>query len=117
MFEMNILQDISQFEDGIGPLEFKSLRIISFPGGQQYGAINPCEMNEFSDECDAWEQENGPYVKGDFMVKSNPRTKGRWEERFWYDTKQYCSEEIRCWQYLSKRGQAQVYTWSTLLSD
>lgn len=70
-------QDISQFEDGIGPLEFKSLRIISFPGGQQYGAINPCEMNEFSDECDAWQEENGPYVKGEYMVKSNPRTKGR----------------------------------------
>lgn len=44
---------------------------------QQYGAINPCEMNEFSDECEVWEKENGPYVKGDFMVKSNPRTKGR----------------------------------------
>jgi hypothetical protein len=72
-----VAQDISQFEDGIGPLEFKSLRIISFPGGQQFGAINPCEMNEFSDECDAWEQENGPYVKGEYMVKSNPRTKGR----------------------------------------
>jgi len=27
-------KDTSQFEDGIGPLEFKSLRIISFPGGQ-----------------------------------------------------------------------------------
>ena len=31
-------KDISQFEDGIGPLAFKSLRIISFPGGQQFGA-------------------------------------------------------------------------------
>jgi hypothetical protein len=62
---------------GIAPLNFESLRVISYPGGQQYGAINPCEMNEFSDECEAWEQENGPYKKGEFMVKSNPRTKGR----------------------------------------
>ena len=29
------------------------------------------------EQCEAWEAENGPYVKGDFMVKSNPRTKGR----------------------------------------
>lgn len=71
-------QDLSQYENGIGPLTFESLRVISYPGGQQYGAINPCEMNEFSDECEAWEAENGPFVKGDFMVKSNPRTKGRW---------------------------------------
>jgi hypothetical protein len=70
-------QDLSQYENGIGPLTFESLRVISYPGGQQYGAINPCEMNEFSDECEAWEAENGPFVKGDFMVKSNPRTKGR----------------------------------------
>mmetsp|Transcript_20522 Transcript_20522/g.30844 ORF Transcript_20522/g.30844 Transcript_20522/m.30844 type:complete len:238 (+) Transcript_20522:152-865(+) len=70
-------RDISAFDNGIGPLTFSSLRIISFPGGQQYGAVNPCEMNEFSDECEAWEAENGPYEKGDFMVKSNPRTKGR----------------------------------------
>lgn len=69
-------KDVAQYEDGIGPLSFRSLRVISFPGGQQYGAINPCEMNEFSDECEAWEEENGPYKKGDFMVKSNPRTKG-----------------------------------------
>ena len=45
-------KDISKFEDGIGPLSFKSLRIVSFPGGQQYGAISPCEMNEFSSECE-----------------------------------------------------------------
>lgn len=70
-------KDISQFEDGIGPLSFKSLRIISFPGGQQFGAISPCEMNEFSEECEAWEAENGEYVKADYMVKSNSRTKGR----------------------------------------
>jgi len=70
-------KDISQFEDGIGPLTFKSLRIISFPGGQQFGAISPCEMNEFSDECEVWEAENGPYEKADFMIKSNSRTKGR----------------------------------------
>jgi len=69
--------DTSQFEEGIGPLDFVSLRVISFPGGQQYGAINPCEMNEFSDECEAWEEQNGTYTKGEFMVKSNPRTKGR----------------------------------------
>lgn len=30
-----------------------------------------------SDECEAWEAENGPYEKGNFMVKSNARTKGR----------------------------------------
>jgi len=70
-------RDIAAFDNGIGPLTFKSLRIISFPGGQQYGAVNPCEMNEFSDECEAWEAENGPYEKGNFMVNSNPRTKGR----------------------------------------
>lgn len=70
-------KDISQEENGIGELAFKSLRLVSFPGGQQYGAINPCEMNEFSDECDVWEEENGPYEKGKFMVNSNSRTKGR----------------------------------------
>ena len=69
-------QDTSSYDNGIGPLDFDSLRIISYPGGQQYGAINPCEMNEFSDECDVWEAENGPYEKGNFMIKSNPRTKG-----------------------------------------
>ncbi|KAL7453758.1 hypothetical protein ACHAWC_005391, partial [Mediolabrus comicus] len=56
-------KDISQYENGIGPLTFKSLRIISFPGGQQFGAISPCEMNEFSEECEAWEAENGPYER------------------------------------------------------
>ena len=70
-------KDISQFANGIGPLNFQSLRIISFPGGQQYGAISPCEMNEFSDECEAWEAENGPWEKGKYMMRSNPRTKGR----------------------------------------
>ncbi len=28
-------KDVSQFENGIGPLRFKSLRVISFPGGQR----------------------------------------------------------------------------------
>ena len=70
-------KDIGQYANGIGPLNFESLRIISYPGGQQYGAINPCEMNEFSDECEAWEEENGPYERGDFMMKPNVRTKGR----------------------------------------
>lgn len=70
-------KNVTQFEDGIGPLSFKSLRVISFPGGQQYGAISPCEMNEFSDECDVWEAENGPYEKAEYMTKSNSRTKGR----------------------------------------
>ena len=70
-------QDTSQYDNGIAPLNFESLRVISYPGGQQYGAINPCEMNEFSDECEAWEEVNGPYKKGEFMIKSNPRTKGR----------------------------------------
>ena len=70
-------KDVSQFDNGIGELSFESLRVIDFPGGQQYGEISPCEMNEFSAECDAWEEENGPYVRKDFMVKSNPRTKGR----------------------------------------
>ena len=69
--------DTSQFQAGIAPLDFASLRVISFRGGQQYGAINPCEMNEFSDECEVWEKENGPYQKGEYMIKSNPRTKGR----------------------------------------
>jgi hypothetical protein len=70
-------KDLSTEANGIGELDFQSLRLISFPGGQQFGTINPCEMNEFSAECEAWEDENGPYVKGDFMVKSNKRTKGR----------------------------------------
>lgn len=43
----------------------------------QYGAISPCEMNEFSDECEAWEAENGQFEKAEYMVRSNPRTKGR----------------------------------------
>lgn len=34
-------------------------------------------MNEFSDECEEWEKENGPYEKAAYMIKSNPRTKGR----------------------------------------
>ena len=70
-------KDLSAVDNGIGELDFKGIRIVSFPGGQQYGEINPCEMNEFSDECSAWEDENGPYEKGKFMVNSNPRTKGR----------------------------------------
>lgn len=70
-------KDISQYDNGIGRLKFESLRAISFPGGQQYGAISPCEMNEFSAECEEWEEENGPFVRGEYMVKSNPRTKGR----------------------------------------
>lgn len=53
-------KDVSQFSDGIGPLKFEGIRIVSYPGGQQYGAISPCEMNEFSEECEAWEAENGP---------------------------------------------------------
>jgi len=70
-------RDISKYDNGIGPLDFKSLKLISFPGGQQYGAISPCEMNEFSTECEEWEDENGPYIKGKYMVNSNDRTKGR----------------------------------------
>jgi len=70
-------KDLSKEENGIGQLNFGSLRVISFPGGQQYGAISPCEYNEFSAECDEWEEENGPYKKGNFMVQSNERTKGR----------------------------------------
>ena len=74
---ISVLQDISKYDNGIGPLDFKSLKLISFPGGQQYGAISPCEMNEFSTECEEWEDENGPYIKGKYMVNSNDRTKGR----------------------------------------
>lgn len=70
-------RDLSKFANGIGPLDFTSLRIISYPGGQQFGAIAPCEMNEFSDECEAWEAVNGPYKKGEYTMRSNPRTKGR----------------------------------------
>ena len=32
-------KDLSKFENGIGDLNFESLRVISYPGGQQYGAI------------------------------------------------------------------------------
>jgi hypothetical protein len=70
-------RDLTKYSNGIGTLNFESLRVISFPGGQQFGAISPCEMNEFSEECETWEAENGPYQKGQFMMKSNPRTKGR----------------------------------------
>lgn len=70
-------KDVSKFENGIGELDFSSLRVINFPGGQQFGEISPCEMNEFGAECEEWEAENGPYEKKEFMVKSNPRTKGR----------------------------------------
>mmetsp|Transcript_55875 Transcript_55875/g.67353 ORF Transcript_55875/g.67353 Transcript_55875/m.67353 type:complete len:265 (+) Transcript_55875:58-852(+) len=69
-------KDIQQYDNGIGPLLFESLRLVSFPGGQQYGAISPCEMNEFSDECDEWVRDNGKFEKGKYMVKSNSRTKG-----------------------------------------
>lgn len=68
---------LNEFENGIGELDFQSLRIVSFPGGQQYGAVSPCEMNEFSQECEDWEAENGPYQKANYMIKSNSRTKGR----------------------------------------
>ncbi|GAX22596.1 hypothetical protein FisN_14Hh229 [Fistulifera solaris] len=70
-------KDLTQYDNGIGPLNFESLRLVSFPGGQQYGEINPCEMNEFSTECEEWEEQNGPYTKGKFMMESNSRTKGR----------------------------------------
>jgi hypothetical protein len=66
-------KDLSNFSNGIGPLQFTSLRLISFPGGQQFGAISPCEMNEFSDECVAWEEGNGPFSKGEYMVKGKPK--------------------------------------------
>ena len=33
-------------------------------------------MNEFSDECEAWEAENGPYERGEFMVQSRSNKKG-----------------------------------------
>jgi hypothetical protein len=69
--------DISKYENGIGPLDFEGIRLVSFPGGEQYGAINPCEMNEFSDECSVWEETNGPFVKAEYMMKGNSRTKGR----------------------------------------
>jgi hypothetical protein len=62
-------KDLSIYENGIGPLKFDSLRIISYPGGQQFGAISPCEMNEFSDECEVWENENGPYERQEYMIK------------------------------------------------
>mmetsp|Transcript_8930 Transcript_8930/g.19661 ORF Transcript_8930/g.19661 Transcript_8930/m.19661 type:complete len:147 (+) Transcript_8930:513-953(+) len=70
-------KDVAQYDNGIGPLNFNSLRVVSFPGGQQFGAISPCEMDEFSMECEDWENENGAYKKAAFMVKSNERTKGR----------------------------------------
>jgi hypothetical protein len=38
-------KDIAQYANGIGPLEFSSLRIVSYPGGQQFGAISPCEYS------------------------------------------------------------------------
>jgi hypothetical protein len=69
-------KDVSSQVNGIGPLNFDSIRIISYPGGNQFGAISPCEMNEFSAECEEWEEVNGPYVRGTFMMQRNPRTRG-----------------------------------------
>jgi hypothetical protein len=70
-------RDISGYANGIGPLDFEGIRLVSFPGGEMYGAINPCEMNEFSDECEVWEKTNGAYTKAEYMMKGNDRTKGR----------------------------------------
>jgi hypothetical protein len=70
-------RDISGYENGIGPLDFEGIRLVSYPGGEQYGAVGPCEMNEFSDECEVWEKENGAYTKAEYMIKGNDRTKGR----------------------------------------
>lgn len=70
-------RDISQYSNGIGPLKFEGVRIISYPGGQQFGEISPCEMNEFSDECEAWENENGPFERGVYTMRQNVRTKGQ----------------------------------------
>ncbi|CAM9526103.1 unnamed protein product [Chrysoparadoxa australica] len=33
-------------------LKFKSLKAISYPGGEKYGAIDECEMNPLADGCD-----------------------------------------------------------------
>jgi len=41
-------QDLSIYKEGIGPLNFEGLRLISFPGGQQYGGINPCKDFDIS---------------------------------------------------------------------
>ena len=32
-------------------------------------------MDEFSMECEDWENENGEFKKGKFMIESNTRTK------------------------------------------
>ena len=68
-------KDITKERNGIGPLDFQSIRVVSYPGGSMFGAINPCEMNEFSQECEDWENENGPYQRGTFMMERNPRTR------------------------------------------
>jgi hypothetical protein len=34
-------KDLRQYDNGIGPLNFESLRLISFPGGQQFGGKHP----------------------------------------------------------------------------
>jgi hypothetical protein len=41
-------RDLSSFANGIGPLDFESLRVISYPGGQQFGAINPVRDSKLS---------------------------------------------------------------------
>jgi hypothetical protein len=69
--------DVASYAKGIQDLAFKSLRLVSYPGGQQYGEVSPCEMNEFSSECEQWEERNGEYKKEAFMMDSNKRTKGR----------------------------------------
>jgi hypothetical protein len=39
-------RDLSKYENGIGPLIFESLRVVSYPGGQQFGAISPVSLQE-----------------------------------------------------------------------
>ena len=70
-------KDISKETNGIGNLDFESIRIVSYPGGNQFGAVGPCEMNEFSQECEDWEAVNGPYQRGSFMMERNPRTRAK----------------------------------------
>ena len=40
-------KDVSKFENGIGPLRFKSLRVISFPGGQREFLLCIVSLNSY----------------------------------------------------------------------
>jgi hypothetical protein len=90
----------------IAPLVFDGIRIVSYPDGQQYGAISPCEMNEFSDECEAWEQENGPYQRGVLWFEESEE----WNSKIRY-SQVSVSQTIALARFYSGMSSAQQKKW------